>query len=402
MNADAARPIRFDLADAPRGVFRLRLGLIMKTARTPVVQVEANGHRGWFYQPVETYREGDEEGAIFPQYATGEMVAEIPTEFLRQGANEIALTAVADPLSTQLPGGDTTEFDTLIYDALALENDLNAQAARGVVNAKATPTIFYKRDRAQLSEIVFVTMSWRGGAPQGSITLALPGWNQSQRFSNESEFGEERFAFLVPEFTADTRATIKINANDESREFSQTLNPARKWTVYLVPHEHLDVGYSDFQTKLAELHSRIIDEAMQMNRAHPEFRFSLDGYWQAEQLLDGRSEAEKQKFYDAIREKKIFVPAQRSIILTGFPTAEALIRSFYGSYKPTHAHGGDWNYANATDVPSYSWSYASILHAAGIKYFSAAANADRGPVLMSGAARVLVLKSSRIRFSRRA
>ena len=35
-------------------------------------------------------------------------------------------------------------------------------------------------------------------------------------------------------------------------------------------------------------------------------------------------------------------------------------------------------------MPSYTWSYASILSAAGIKYFSAAANADRGPTLMLG------------------
>jgi hypothetical protein len=116
----------------------------------------------------------------------------------------------------------------------------------------------------------------------------------------------------------------------------------------------------------------------------PEFRFSLDGYWQARQFLEGRSDEEKRRFYGAVREHKIFVPAQHSVMLTGAGTAEVLLRSFYASHKFNREHGGPWNYANITDVPSYTWSYASILSAAGLKYFSAAANADRGPTLMLG------------------
>lgn len=80
-NEAGARKIDFTLPEAPHGIYKLRIGLIVKTARLPVVQVEINGHRGWFYQRFESYREGNEEGAILPQYATGELVAEIPTNF---------------------------------------------------------------------------------------------------------------------------------------------------------------------------------------------------------------------------------------------------------------------------------------------------------------------------------
>src|SRR5262249_32483756 len=43
-----------------------------------------------------------------------------------------------------------------------------------------------------------------------------------------------------------------------------------------------------------------------------------------------------------------------------------------------------FDYANITDVPSYTWSYASILAAAGIPYFLAGSNNDRAPVLLQG------------------
>jgi alpha-mannosidase len=382
----AARRIQFELQDAPLGVYRLKLGLIMFTPRVPVVELNVNGHRGRFYQrPEVDYQEGNLEGAILPQYGIGSLTMNIPAAFLKQGRNEVALTAVTDPLSTKLPGGEITDDAVLTYDALELTNIPNAGPTAGVVGAEAKPTVFYKREGGRLSEVVSVLVRWNQTRPQGEVRLSLPGWKSAQPLASNYEFGEERLEFLVPEFSAGgARATITVSAAGRNYNFSQTLRPARKWTVYMVPHQHLDVGYSDFQTKLAELHARVINEAMEMSAEYPEFKFSLDGYWQAQQFLEGRTESEKQKFYQAVREKKIYVPAQHSVMLTGFGTAETLLRSFYGSYKLNRAAGGPWGYVNITDVPSYTWSYASILSAAGIKYFSAAANADRGPTLMLG------------------
>jgi hypothetical protein len=379
------RRIQFELPEAPRGSYRLKLGLIMLTPRVPVIELTVNGHRGRFYQRAEVdYQEGNLEGAILPQYGIGSMSMDIPADFLKQGRNEISLTAVTDPLSTRLPGGEITDDAIITYDALELISISNSKPAVGIVSAEAKPTVFYKREGGKLSEVVSVLVRWNRIAPQGELRLSLPGWKSAQPLASNYEFGEERFEFLVPEFSAGARATINISAGGRNYNFSQTLKPARKWTVYMVPHQHLDVGYSDFQSKLAELHARAINDAMEMSTQYPEFKYSLDGYWQAQQFLEGRTESEKQKFYQAVREKKIYVPAQHSVMLTGFGTAETLLRSFYGSYKLNRAAGGPWGYVNITDVPSYTWSYASILSAAGIKYFSAAANADRGPTLMLG------------------
>ncbi len=391
-DASAARRIRFELADEPRGLYRLRLGLILNTPRVPVVQVEVNGHKGWFYQrPGRDFKEGNLEASIFPQYATGSLTAEIPAEFLKQGANEVALTALADDASAALPGGEDTTDSLLRYDALALEQAADSSAttaAAPVVSADALPTVIYKNRGGKLFEVVNVVVRWSKLSPHGYVTLTLPGlsWSGTEPLGDGGgrEFGEQRVEFDVPEFAPGEHAKVSVGAGGRAREFAQTLTPKRKWTVYLVPHEHLDVGYSDFQTKLAELHSRVIDEALDMTERRPEFRFSLDGFWQARQFLEGRSDGEKRRFEEAVREHKIFVPAQHSVMLTGAGTAEVLLRSFYASHKFNREHGGPWDYANITDVPSYTWSYASILSAAGLKYFSAAANADRGPTLMLG------------------
>lgn len=383
-DASSARRIRFELAEEPRGGYTLKLGLILTAPRVPVVQLEVNGHKGWFYQrPERDFKEGNLEANIFPQYAVGTLRAEIPAELLRRGSNEIALTAIADPHATALPGGEDTSDALLRYDALAL---VRGEGGASPVSAEMTPTIFYKREEGGLKEVVHVTVRRTGVRSGDNVTLALGDYlSRTLPLSGEREFGEERFEFLIPDVApARARVNVRVNVGGRVYDFPQAFKPKRKWTLYLVPHEHLDVGYSDFQTKLAELHSRVIDEALDMTTKRPEFRFSLDGYWQAQQFLEGRSEEERRRFEKAVRERRIFVPAQHSVMLTGMGTAETLLRSFYASHKFNREHGGPWDYVNITDVPSYTWSYASILSAAGLKYFSAAANADRGPTLMLG------------------
>ena len=388
-DASAARRIRFELREEPNGDYTLKLGLILTSPRVPFVRLEVNGRVGRFYLwPERDFKEGNLEANIFPQYAVGTLEAEIPAEYLRRGANEIALTAVNDPLSAALPGGEDTSDSLLRYDALALEREPGAllvgPITSDVSSADVRPTVIYRREGDKLSELVSVVVRWIKFPARGAVTLKLPGWSQTRTLQSAQDFGEERVDFYVPEFKAGARMTVTAGANGRNSTFTYAPEPKRKWTVYLVPHEHLDVGYSDFQTKLAELHSRVIDEALEMTAKRPEFRFSLDGYWQAQQFLEGRSDEQRRKFETAVREHKIFVPAQHSVMLTGMGTAETLLRSFYASHKFNREHGGPWDYVNITDVPSYTWSYASILSAAGIKYFSAAANADRGPTLMLG------------------
>lgn len=165
---------------------------------------------------------------------------------------------------------------------------------------------------------------------------------------------------------------------------SQIIDPQRKWTLFLVPHVHLDVGFTDYQAKVTSIQSRIIDEAMALSDKHPGFRFSLDGEWPLEKFLETRNLTERHRVIAAIQKQQLFVPAQYANLLTGYPTAETLIRSLYPSANFSRLHHTPFNYANITDVPSYSWSYASILAAAGIHYFVAGSNNTRAPVLLQG------------------
>ncbi len=372
--------IRFDLPSRPGGTYSLKVGLLVECPRVPLLEVAINGHRGVFYQhPELDYSGGDVSSAFLPNYSADTIVAELPTDFLRQGTNELVLTAKDEPAERD----DATDSG-LYYDALELDQDATARPSSANLAVQVVPTIFYTSDNGKLSELVdvYIRYDHPTAALQASLTVGKSIY--TAKLDRAGEFGDQMAEFAVPEFPANTKAVVTVGNGHSARRFPVTLDPAKKWNMFLVPHTHLDVGYTDFQAKVAEAQSRTLDEAMQFIRDHPDFRFSPDGFWCVRQFLAERTNEQKEFLYQAVKEKKIFVPTVEASLLTGFPTLETLIRSLYPAFEFNQKHGGASDYADITDVPAYSWSYASVMAAAGLKYFAAGSDNYRAPVLLQG------------------
>jgi alpha-mannosidase len=372
--ATAPRTIQFNL-DQPAPAWRLRVSLIIERSSVPALRVIVNRHSGTYYlHPRLDFSMGDNMDAFFPAYSQATVDVDLPGNALQPGVNTIALQAVA----TADAGVPDAGFN---YDAIELDR---LSALSGRLTASMEPTIFYVRDGNALREKVDVFLRSPDALGSGGADLEIAGQHYYQPIASSDSFGEVRLRFSVAEFPAGTPAHLSIHIGDRTDRFTQTLEPQKKWTLYVVPHVHLDVGYTDYQAKVTVIQSRIFDEAMNLVAKHPDFRFSTDGEWNLEQFLHTRTPAEQQRLIHAIQQKQIFIPAQASNLLTGFPTAETLIRSLYPSADFSRRYGTPFDYANITDVPSYSWSYASILASAGIHDFLAASNNDRAPVLLQG------------------
>lgn len=375
--------IQFGLPSSPKGLYTLKVALLVETPRTPRLEVEINGHRGLYFQrPVLDYSGGDGPSVFLPNYSAGTITADLPTKFLRQGTNKLVLTANDSPTERD----DSTDSG-LYYDALELDQDPEAKYSPSQLAVEVKPTIFYVRKDDGLAELVDVYVRQNSPILQGKVMLPRRhGFGlETAKLDPQWEFGEQMVEFAIPEFPAGTKSLVRVEGkNLGGQNFPVTLQPAKKWNFFLVPHTHLDVGYTDYQAKVGEVQSRTLDEAMQMIHDHPDFRFSPDGFWCVRQFLAERTEEQKQLLYQAVREKKIFVPTVEASLLTGFPAVETLIRSLYPAFQFNQKHGGDPNYADITDVPSYSWSYASVMAAAGLKYFAAGSDNYRAPVLLQG------------------
>ena len=204
------------------------------------------------------------------------------------------------------------------------------------------------------------------------------------KFTSTQEFGEQKLEFEIPEWRGTIRGEEKITTQGNTRSFPVDLTAARKWTLFIVPHEHLDVGFTDYPEKVAELHAESIDGVMEIQKQVPDFRWTLDGCWVAEKYLEGRSPEKRGQFVQALKEGKIVLPPQFANQHTGTASLEGLFRSLYGSHTFAAQHGIPIGAAHITDVPSYSWSYASVLADAGMKYFVAGSNSWRAPAMLLG------------------
>ena len=376
--ASAPRTIHFSIDGAPKGAYELRASLLIETASLPALRIAINGRTGFLYlHPKLDYSSGDQGDSDFPAFSHADATFTFPASYLKRGENAIAFQAV-EQADEAVPDAGLT------YDAIELDHPTGAGPA-GAASAEIIPTVFFRQDGAATKEVVDVFL--RSAAPieaGGNVELALDGKTYRQAVQDKEDLGEVKLSFLVDEFPANARGRLTWKAGGHTQRSEQTISPQKKWTIFVAPHIHVDVGFSDYQAKVAAIQSRDVDEALSMIDSNPDFRYSLDGEWDYQQFMKTHTPADQARAVKAIQEQKLFIPAQYANLLTGFPTAEILIRSLYPSADFSREHGSPFNYANITDVPSWSWSYASVLAAAGIHYLAGGSNNYRAPVLLQG------------------
>jgi alpha-mannosidase len=378
--------ILFPVKDTPQGVYHLKIAILYETPRLSSLRVDLNGHTGRFYfHPHLTYGSDDWEETFVPQTSAATKVIDLQAAWFKHGENRLVLTALDDPSDVENSLGSIAPGHTgIVYDAIALTQDPAATYELHRVSVSVEPTIFFRNSNSGTSELVEAILDFASMPPKGVVELLLNGKSNRQEFHTEESFGERRVEFSLAEWTGTLPATATVYGEGEPRTFFVQLTSAKKWTLFIIPHEHLDIGFTDYPAAVAELHSQSIDDAMEIQKRIPDFHWTLDGFWPVEQYMAGRSKEKQQELVNHLRDGKILLPLEYSNQHTGTASLEGLARSLYGSHFFAKDHDFKIGWAQDVDVPSYSWSYASILHDAGIKYFLGASNNWRAPVLLHG------------------
>jgi alpha-mannosidase len=367
--------IAFNLNSAPKGTFSLKVSILMFLPRIPALQVQVNRHSGLYYLHPDLSYVDDQLSQFDPHNSSDVISIEIPAEYLKVGANSLTLSSVL----TQPPYEGQSELSGIHYDAISLTNNLGATYDK-TTHAEVVPTIFYRLKSGHLVEVVNAFLRFGEAAPAGSAILTLHGERYAAEILPVKDFGEQKLEFEVPEWSGTASGQLEITAGMQTIS-DVSLTAMRKWTIFVVPHIHVDVGYTDYQGKVANVQARALDEAAELIKKYPDFRFSTDGSWNLEQYLATRSRTSQEEILNLVRDNKIGVPAQYVNLLTGYASLETIYRSLYYSKSLSRQYNIPFNYANTTDVPTYTGAYPSILASAGIKYWAVGGNNGRGPLL---------------------
>ena len=163
---------------------------------------------------------------------------------------------------------------------------------------------------------------------------------------------------------------------------SQTLvqKPVRKLQIYLLPHSHVDIGYTALQSDVEKKQNSNIETGIRLAQASGDyplgarFKWNVEVLWPVENYLRDASPQKRDELITAVRSGQIGLDAFYGNTLTGLCRPEELLNLM--SYATRLAQVCDVPIESAmiSDVPGYTWSTVSAMTQAGVKYFSFAPN----------------------------
>jgi alpha-mannosidase len=152
-------------------------------------------------------------------------------------------------------------------------------------------------------------------------------------------------------------------------------------TLHLLPHSHVDIGYSDPQPEVERKQWRNLRDAVDLARrtaSYPpgaRFKWNVEGLWSVESYLKQAPPEERDAFLAAVRGGTISLQANDTNVLTGLATPEELRRWTSGSRRLRAAYGlQPGTTAMHSDIPGLGWTSVAALTEAGVRYVSSGPN----------------------------
>ena len=193
--------------------------------------------------------------------------------------------------------------------------------------------------------------------------------------------GRQTVEMTVLAATADTVLTSTLEiAGEPVVRFEMRRQPVRPLTVYVLPHSHTDIGYTEIQTEIEDKQVQNLISGMAIARrtaSYPpgaRFVWNVEVLWAADLYLRRLGEAQRKEFLEAVKSGQVALNGMYLNELTGLCRPEELIRLFRKATQLGAQTGVPVESAMISDVPGYTWGTVSALAQAGIKYFSVAPN----------------------------
>jgi hypothetical protein len=193
--------------------------------------------------------------------------------------------------------------------------------------------------------------------------------------------GRQTMELTVPAVTAETVVALTLEVSGQSVVRSELRRqPVRPLTVYVLPHSHTDIGYTEIQTEIEDKQVQNLVNGMAIARrtaGNPpgsRFVWNVEVLWAADLYLRRFGEAERKEFLEAVKSGQVALNGMYLNELTGLCRPEELVRLFRKATQLGAQTRVPVESAMISDVPGYTWGTVSAMAQAGIKYFSVAPN----------------------------
>ncbi|HTO95139.1 MAG TPA: glycoside hydrolase, partial [Bacteroidota bacterium] len=288
--------------------------------------------------------------------ANGYMTLTVPLALYRKG----------EPLRLRVVGEKANSSDwfmTFMYDM------------RGK-SVEVLPLPFLEGPADRLRQSICVAVTYLEEKGNARITLG-EGPGESKALTR----GANVFMFSVPAVKAPEDVSVRVAVDGAAAEsLSAHLKPVMPCTIYLLPHAHNDIGYTNIQTEVLKRHVQNIRDALALIRktaSYPpeaRFKWNIEVNWAVGTFMQEATPSERDEFLRALKEGSICMEALYANVLTGIMRPE----DFYRATEYARAFRDRYHVpitsAMISDVPGMTWNMVPTLAQAGIRYFSAGPN----------------------------
>ena len=186
-----------------------------------------------------------------------------------------------------------------------------------------------------------------------------------------------------PPIKISTQMDIRVESEGQSFWASCIVQPARdNWKVYILPHSHVDIGYTNTQAKVLKLHMNNIDESIKLaekTQDYPveaRFKWTTESIWVVDNYLKLASLEKRERFWTAVKKGWISLDGAYGNINTSMTDSRQLMQMFATAQTLAKTHGFEIHTMFQGDVPGASWGLAAQSGQTGIKYFLSGPNAS--------------------------
>jgi alpha-mannosidase len=222
---------------------------------------------------------------------------------------------------------------------------------------------------------IIVNFKGRRFSGKGTIELECSGIKETIQLAvNE---GIDKFSVLLPSGVGvNSDADAKIILRSSGLElFNSVKVPAkRQWTVYIYPHSHVDIGYTNTQENVEIIHKRNLINGIELAKKtadYPEgsrYLWNPEVLWPVERYLKTATSEQKQEIINAVRKGYLHLDAGYIHTNTSSSADEELFEFFRQSKVMEELTGVKIETMVQVDIPGMSWGIVPVASKLGIKY----------------------------------
>jgi hypothetical protein len=202
---------------------------------------------------------------------------------------------------------------------------------------------------------------------RAELTVESASWRRTVRLP-EPGFGVNRAAVYLPAPETSTPVQCRLTAGPMSLSWRDTLHARPRYELHLAMASHTDIGYTNPQPVVKEMHAATLDSVVAWCERDPEFCWNIETVWQLKLYRESRSAARFERLTRLIRAGRVSLSPFLTNPYTGWVSEEEIIRSLADARDLAREHQFRATSAVYNDVPGLAWFIPQLAAHAGIDF----------------------------------